>query len=603
MERELIIEELRKGIAPQKILEKIKHPLPTSEDERRKIHLLTVQDIRNIAVTNGIKYKKGRYREEKAVDNVSTWVEKHPDQVLYYKAREQLDEAFPSLKKEDFILIIMTEKQRIKLENLGNNVILVDSTNRSEKNDYILTTLMVLDCNDESFPCCFMFSSRINDKFLNIFYESIRKNIFISVHSSKETLKTKTFISGMQDYYYSSWIEVFPVPEFRLFCHWHVLKNWRDNLNKITLNNAAINAGTVATDDLKKLKNEVYKFLKFDLMEQRDLQTFHNEVNSFLEIDNPVLRYFQTFFKNTYFLKKEMWAFCYREMAGIKPHSFTESFEKVLKYQHSDGNKVRQLDQALAAVVSFLEKKTEAEILREEKGVQDLQKLRTLRRRHSNSLKGITFSISSLSPNEWIVPSPSSKFGDELCESYYIRRRDNSCVNCYLMCRQCGVCAHEFECTCTDYCVFNNMCKHIHLLCQSKEIFSSNITQMNDPLASDSIEEVEEVIFDFEPENEEVEYEIINAADFEIMQNEKVMDALSIKEDDLTDELTQKDVTEIIASEEECTEVKEQFNKVITGISSSPPMLNVAKKWVEQFTSIITACEKQNHPDASSSNE
>lgn len=597
MEREIIIEELRKGIAPQKILEKVKYPLPASEDERRKIHLLTVQDIRNIAVTAGLDYKKGRYREEKSVEDISTWVEEHLDSVLHYKAKGQLDEDFPSLKSEEFLLIVMTEKQRCKLEQLGREVVLVDSTNWSEKSDFVLTTMMVLDSNDESYACCFMFSSKMNDELLNIFYESIRKSIL--EHSLEETWKTRTFMSGLRDCYYSSWIKVFPAPEFRLFCPWHVLKNWRDNLNKITVNNIAIDIGMIALDDLRKLKNEVYKFLKFDLMEQRDLQTFHAELNTFLEIDNPALSSFQTFFKDTYFPKKEMWAYCYREMAGIKPRSFTESFQKILKYQHTTGNKVRQLNQALAAVVSYMEKKNEAEIVREEKGVQELHKLRTLRRRHINSLKSNKLSITSLGPNEWLVPSGSSKNEDELCESYYIKKRDNECVNCYLTCRECGVCLHDFECTCTDYCIFNNMCKHIHLLCQSEDLLLPNIDQMNDTLADDSMQE-EEVILDFDPENEEIEYEIINATDVETMKDEEPMDELVIKEEvDLKDELDKKDVSEIIASQEESTEVKEQFNKVISGISSSPQMLNVAKKWVQQFTSIITACEKQNQPNTS----
>lgn len=122
---------------------------------------------------------------------------------------------------------------------------------------------------------------------------------------------------------------------------------------------------------------------------------------------------------------------------------------------------------------------------------------------------------------------------------------------------------------------------------------------MNDTLADDSMQE-EEVILDFDPENEEIEYEIINATDVETMKDEEPMDELVIKEEvDLKDELDKKDVSEIIASQEESTEVKEQFNKVISGISSSPQMLNVAKKWVQQFTSIITACEKQNQPNTS----
>lgn len=370
---------------------------------------------------------------------------------------------------------------------------------------------------------------------------------------------------------------MFPKPEYRLFSPWHVLKNWRENLNRITLTQAAEEAGAVVSvDELRRLKGDTYKFLKYDLMEQRDPLVFADELSAFLRPEKPALRPFQTFFERTYVATQQMWAHCFRERAGVGPNAFTESFGKVLKYQHSSGSKVRRLEEALAAVVAYLQKKNEAEILREEKSVHDSQKLRTLRRRHANSLKGDRLSIVALGPRQWIVPSGSAK-GDALGESYCIRRRADECRDCYLVCRECGACMHDFECTCTDYCVFGNMCKHIHLLCRSLEGAP--------PHCEDALVAEEEVIYDLGPDGEDVEYEIVNAADLDSWADSQ--------EVDVKPELRPSDALPEEAAEGECAEVREQFNKAISGISSSPRMLDVAKKWVRQFSSIMTGCEEQ----------
>ena len=49
---------------------------------------------------------------------------------------------------------------------------------------------------------------------------------------------------------------------------------------------------------------------------------------------------------------------------------------------------------------------------------------------------------------------------------YHITRVQEKCVDdtCQMVCDDCGDCAHEYHCTCSDFLLKSNICKHIHLL-------------------------------------------------------------------------------------------------------------------------------------------
>ena len=41
--------------------------------------------------------------------------------------------------------------------------------------------------------------------------------------------------------------------------------------------------------------------------------------------------------------------------------------------------------------------------------------------------------------------------------------------DCLLRCTDCDICVHSCECTCQDYLVLANICKHIHLTVRTKK--------------------------------------------------------------------------------------------------------------------------------------
>ena len=63
--------------------------------------------------------------------------------------------------------------------------------------------------------------------------------------------------------------------------------------------------------------------------------------------------------------------------------------------------------------------------------------------------------------------------------NYFLKKIKEVC-NCFLTCEKCDVCVHLYECTCTDYLLYTNICKHIHLLCRFNKMQGNILTGDDD---------------------------------------------------------------------------------------------------------------------------
>ncbi|KAJ8911683.1 hypothetical protein NQ315_017135 [Exocentrus adspersus] len=161
--------------------------------------------------------------------SVESWVlqmQKEGDCVLFYKAQGTVCEAHNELKKDDFVLIIMTAAQREILKKYRTDCICIDGTHGLNNYRFEMHTLLVLDNLREGFPCAFLVSNR-SDK-------EIMKTFFNYIKTEAGVVYTKTFMSDMAEVYYNSWLEVMGESERRLYCIWHVDRAWRKNLTKIS---------------------------------------------------------------------------------------------------------------------------------------------------------------------------------------------------------------------------------------------------------------------------------------------------------------------------------------------------------------------------------
>ncbi|XP_049776438.1 uncharacterized protein LOC126167502 [Schistocerca cancellata] len=86
-------------------------------------------------------------------------------------------------------------------------------------------------------------------------------------------------------------------------------------------------------------------------------------------------------------------------------------------------------------------------------------KLKDIRLRHK-SRNNIKEEFITMEFSGWKVCSSSRGSTD-----YFVYDNDFQC-NCRLMCIKCRACIHRYYCTCIDYTIKWNMCKHIHSVCQ-----------------------------------------------------------------------------------------------------------------------------------------
>lgn len=444
--RNTIIEKVSIGLSPQAILSDLKQPFPDSKNSCDKVHMLTTKDIYNIATRAGVTPRTTRQIGTRKKDkmDINTWVELNKENVLYYKKRNEMDSEQSSLKKSDFLLIVMSSTGLEMLKTYGETCIVFDSTHHVCSYDFVLTSLMVLTGPDKCHPCCFLFSNRIDEQILIIFLSYVSDKI--------QFLKTDNLILNNDKMFSDSWNNVFLPPENTFYSAWYVLQDWKSHLSKIDIKGGV--------EDVSKLKTQIYKFLKFDLLLEKDQWKFQ-EALSGLFFENTILEHFQSYFEETYVPKCNSWAYCYRVDAGINVDIVVETFHKVLKYYVFRKKVVNQLIDALNNLTQFLYREQMEKVIDEQ--VDNIAiRLRMSRNRHSQSLQGKTDSIEK-HLNGWIVPSFKST--DGIYELHFVEKTEIDDCSCKLVCSDCDICIHSYTCTCSDYLLKKNMCKHIHLIC------------------------------------------------------------------------------------------------------------------------------------------
>ncbi|GFT02808.1 uncharacterized protein TNCV_466331 [Trichonephila clavipes] len=112
------------------------------------------------------------------------------------------------IKKQDFILCIMTEAQLELLEIYGKNIIMMDSTHGTNQYGYLLATVMVCDDNQEGLPVAICYSNRVCSIIFEPFFQEIRNRL---TH-----LQPKVFMSDDDPAFWNAWQRVFGDVKYNL---------------------------------------------------------------------------------------------------------------------------------------------------------------------------------------------------------------------------------------------------------------------------------------------------------------------------------------------------------------------------------------------------
>ncbi len=259
--------------------------------------------------------------------------------VCYFKRQGDTHDI---LKKYDFMLVIITEIQRELLLKFGNNVICIDTAQRTNRCDFQLTTLLVVDNDGESFPAAFCLSNVNNFTIMQTFFKQIRLK-------TRTVFHPRIFLSSDFEFYRKAWASTMGVrPPKELLCAWYVYRNWRSNLKKIE--------GEDAQKRDRRIK--VLEMLRTLLVEKDEtvfLQLLGRLVTNVLS--NKDTEAFGEYFKSKWLNRTEKWAYCYQVGNGIDVNMKLGVLYEIVKHAYNKGRKMERLDRCIYSLLRVVREK------------------------------------------------------------------------------------------------------------------------------------------------------------------------------------------------------------------------------------------------------
>ncbi|KAL4130861.1 hypothetical protein QTP88_008240 [Uroleucon formosanum] len=460
--QETIAGKIESGIPPNVIIDQFRNE--TNYNIEKK-NIITRKDIYNISAQFGLLHKYKLHD----VDAISVDLQvkrfaqnsnKSLNPIILYKT--QGTEYFP-LEKDDFMIIILTETQKAVLEKFSSEKLCIDATHGTNQYNFNLTTIVVIDEFGEGYPAAFCISSKIDEVHMTVFFSKIKE--------VTGSLTPNVFMSDDAPAFWNAWIKIMsPIPKFHLLCKWHIDNNWRKNLKKID--------GSLTT------KAYVYKTLRV-LLEESDITEFENLLSSFLckLEEEPAMHNFKAYFVSTYVHRKKLWAACYRRQAMINTNMVLEAFHKTLKHVYLKGKKNQRLDALLWHLLKVVRDKNFERLVKLCNGGKVTHFVNVINSRHRSALQ-TNYKVIKISDDTWSVASNS-------LELDYLIKQNEPC-SCKVICIVCKCCVHLFSCTCYDYCIKNNMCKHIHVvrmnsMVNNEDVSMNSMDVICNPMANDEV--------------------------------------------------------------------------------------------------------------------
>lgn len=446
-----------------------------------RLHLATTKDIHNIINSKRldsklIKHNYDLHVLEHWVDDMQS-LNNSASSVLFYKNQSGKSDRYTKLRSEDFLLAIMTEGQAEMLQRHGERCIIIDSTHNIHCEYLQVTLLAVVDAEGTGFPCAFMFSSRTDQDTLSVFFNLIKQK--------SGTIATRMVIADELDDFYQAWTQVMSRPTHNLLTPWCVFDNWAKEFESIK-----------NKEKLRRLKKSLRA-----LLTEPEADKFSRTLNQILTEfrDDEDVGKFVEYFERNYANNQDLWSSCLRKSHGVLNYQLSKLHDR-FKLIYKAGKTSKKLCIFVAKMMTLFDDRQLDTVTRLEETLP--QKKEAVEIRHNKSLEStniLAYEVAA-DPPYWLFPD-----GDNSKEEYHeIRRitnqRDASTkINqqqivtrssdasqqklkvssnladikptpcCNLVCASCNACRHEYKCSCLDYVVNMNLCKHIHQICLSNQ--------------------------------------------------------------------------------------------------------------------------------------
>ncbi|XP_044266575.1 uncharacterized protein LOC123012605 [Tribolium madens] len=449
------------------------HSVKKASGNLKRINLLGRKDIVNIRKSFNIDLKDGKILSVDKI-NVNQFLtecntcEYNP--VLYCSIEE-----FPESNNLSYIL--MTKHQSDMLKEIGNNIVVVNSTSLNNC-DFELITLFVIGKSWESFPAACMFTNKVHDGTYNLFFNKIKDRVGVIAPS--------ILITNCDEMYYEAWKCVMGEVACNYYNPIQVEVDWKLNLNRIVC---------TETDVTRVKRKWVYDSLKIfqNITDETEFVENLDDTMKVLSSDDDFKDFLEYFLKS--YSDPKNWATCYRNGSDL-PLKQLEVINDVLR-QYLNEDLETRFDIIFHSLIRFIRDET----------VNSMLKTKTNRvffvsendTRHALLMEK-RLSGNHLSDNVWSVTEEESRIS-HIVQKYL----EKKCCN--LICTTCRICLHCFSCSCVDFFIGNAMCVHIHYIWVT--YFKSTV-QLSDDI---SVTCDEEIIIEVDQECEE------SVEDIEVLRN------------------------------------------------------------------------------------
>lgn len=479
---------------PERIIDDIRDNLDC-ENLETPIALTTKKDIRNISRKFNLNKASLHANDAISVDvwcqSMKNLEDQSQNPVVFYKPQGKPCSKDLPLDEDDFMLILSTPFQKSMIKKFGSKIVCIDSTHGTNKYNFYLTTLVIIDEYKYGNPGAFCFSNKKDTLTWEIFYSKLQEDPAIG------NISPNVFMSDDDPAFYNAWVNIMGPVMHKLLCTWHVDRSWQKNLPKIT--------------NVDK-RDAVYKTLRVLLQEMNE-ERFRQYMNAFMTqlLEDQETNEFEKYFRSTYSERSDQWAYCFRKNCEINTNMYLEAMHKSYKYFHLHAVVNNRLDKCIFELLRFARNCYF-------KRVHLIGKKRLSRNQgsilKSHEKSSEVKSIQSFNDYTWSVQS----FKDENIFYKVTLTLDNveSCSNeCVIVCTKClpRICIHTFHCECINYNIQHNICKHIHAcvpICVAEiSQNESSYTNFNDKsISSDNCQPLNEPAYTFQSDHNNISNDV-----------------------------------------------------------------------------------------------
>lgn len=114
--------------------------------EATRASFITRQDVRNVVKTLDNIVKHRHINDAMSVDRLCKELENEEDSpIIAYKSQGKVDDKYPGLSEDSFLLVIMTKFQASMFQKHSHKIVCVDSTHKTNPYGFKLVTVVVPD--------------------------------------------------------------------------------------------------------------------------------------------------------------------------------------------------------------------------------------------------------------------------------------------------------------------------------------------------------------------------------------------------------------------------------------------------------------------------